>query len=634
MRKLTGIHRYIVSLVGFSASAYHLYTGTFGVFTPRLQRSIHFIFLLPLAFLLYPAGKKSPQDRPSVIDYCLSFLVFLPNIYIVIMNPILEKRWEFVSEVLPIQIILGTIFIVIVFEMIRRVVTPALAAVVGILLFYLFVGENIPAESILSFRGFSFAQNIELLYLIKDEGIYGMMAGISATYIAIFIIFGAFLTKTGITKFFSDFARAFAGGARGGPAKIAVISSALFGTVSGVSVANVFATGSFTIPLMKKAGYNREFAGAVEAVSSTGGQYLPPVMGAAAFLIAETLSIPYIMVVGAAAISGILFYISIFINVDIVSIKNHLIGEKKENLPKKKDIFRKIYLIFPLLLLFYLLIKGYSPIYAGVYCIYFAILIAIINPKTRNKFLGKGFIDSMIDAGKNTVMLAVLATGAGIIIAIITHTGLGLKFAKLIIGISGGELIFAMFIIALGAILLGTGAPATAAYILSVILGGRALIEMGVLPIGAHLFCYYFAIIATITPPVAMTAYAAASIAQGDQMRTGIEAFKLGISGFIIPFMFILYPGLLLEGTASEGVFSIITALFVLYLVCSTTRGYFYDQYLNNIGRLSLIPMILLVLSYNNIHKIIGVILFIIFLIGRKTLFSMTAKSTKKIDNQ
>ncbi len=186
---------------------------------------------------------------------------------------------------------------------------------------------------------------------------------------------------------------------------------------------------------MKKAGYSREFAGAVEAVSSTGGQYLPPVMGAAAFLMAESLSIPYIMVISAAAISGILFYISIFLNVDIVSIKNNLRGENKEVLPKKKDIFRKIYLIFPLLLLFYLLIKGYSPIYAGVYCIYFAIFIAIINPQTRNNFFCKGLIDSMIDAGKNTVMLAVLATGAGIIIAVITHTGLGLKFARLIIGI-------------------------------------------------------------------------------------------------------------------------------------------------------------------------------------------------------
>lgn len=622
MRKIKGIHRYIVSLIAFSASAFHLYTATFGVFTPRLQRSIHFVFLLPLAFLLYPASKNSPQDRPSIVDYFLSFLVFLPTIYIILEFSRLEKRWEFVSKIVPTDIIFGTILVILIIELIRRVVTPVLAALVGSLILYLLLGKYIPSNNIIAFHGFSYSHSIELLYLIKDEGIYGMMAGISATYIAIFIIFGAFLIKTGISEFFSDFARAFTGSARGGPAKIAVISSALFGTVSGVSVANVFATGSFTIPLMKKTGYRPEFAGAVEAVASTGGQYLPPVMGAAAFIMAEMLAVPYIKIVFSAIISGILFYIAIFYTVDIESNKNNLKGENKEDLPKKIDVFKKAYLIAPIIILFYLLVRGYSPIYAGVYCIYFAMVLAIINPKIRKNYFNKCFVDSMIDAGKNTVMLAVLAAGAGIIIAIITHTSLGLKFARLIIYLSGGNLILAMIIIALGALLLGTGAPATAAYILSVILGGRALIEMGVLPIAAHLFCFYYAIIATITPPVAMTAYAAASIAKSDPIRTGIEAFRLGIAGFIIPFMFVLYPGLVLEGSIKNIMISVITALFTILISCSIVQNYFYDRSLNIIGRLFLIPIIPLVACYNPWFKFIGVSLFIVFLINRIKYFS------------
>jgi len=611
MRKLKGIHFYIVSVIAFVASMYHLYTATFGVFTPRLQRGFHLMFLLPLAFLLYPATKKSPKDRPSICDYIFSLLVFFPTIYVILQNSRLEERWEFVTKVLPIEMLLGITLIVLVVELIRRAVAPALAAIVGASLLYLLFGRYLPAS--IAHNGFPLNRCVEILYLISDEGILGMMTGISATYVAVFILFGAFLVKIGISDFFSDFTRAIAGSARGGPAKIAVISSGLFGMVSGVAVANVFATGSFTIPLMKKRGYRPEFAGAVEAVASTGGQYMPPIM-------AEMLAIPYISIVFYASISAFLYYLSVFFTVDIEAKKVGLKGEAKEDLPKKSEVLKKSYLLLPIVILLYLLIIGYSPLYAGSWCIFISILISLANIEVRSNFF-KVLADCMITGAKNTSMLAAALAGTGIIVAVITHTGIGLRFARLIIYLSGGNLILVMVFIAIGALILGTGVPSTAAYILSVLLGGRALIEMGVLPIAAHLFCFYFAIIACITPPVALCAYAAASIAKSDPVKTGLEAFKLGIAGFIIPFIFVFHPGLLLQGSLIEILSSTALAIFVIFLASSLIQNYFIDRYLNIFGRAFLFIVVILMISKPIYGFLLSLLFFIVFFLGRKTFF-------------
>ena len=618
MRKLKGIHFYIVSVIAFVASMYHLYTATFGVFTPRLQRGFHLMFLLPLAFLLYPATKKSPKDRPSICDYIFSLLVFFPTIYVILQNSRLEERWEFVTKVLPIEMLLGITLIVLVVELIRRAVAPALAAIVGASLLYLLFGRYLPAS--IAHNGFPLNRCVEILYLISDEGILGMMTGISATYVAVFILFGAFLVKIGISDFFSDFTRAIAGSARGGPAKIAVISSGLFGMVSGVAVANVFATGSFTIPLMKKRGYRPEFAGAVEAVASTGWQYMPPIMGAAAFIMAEMLAIPYISIVFYASISAFLYYLSVFFTVDIEAKKVGLKGEAKEDLPKKSEVLKKSYLLLPIVILLYLLIIGYSPLYAGSWCIFISILISLANIEVRSNFF-KVLADCMITGAKNTSMLAAALAGTGIIVAVITHTGIGLRFARLIIYLSGGNLILVMVFIAIGALILGTGVPSTAAYILSVLLGGRALIEMGVLPIAAHLFCFYFAIIACITPPVALCAYAAASIAKSDPVKTGLEAFKLGIAGFIIPFIFVFHPGLLLQGSLIEILSSTALAIFVIFLASSLIQNYFIDRYLNIFGRAFLFIVVILMISKPIYGFLLSLLFFIVFFLGRKTFF-------------
>lgn len=619
MRKLKGIHRYIVSIIALSVSFFHLYTATFGVLTPRLQRSIHLIFLLPIAFLLYPATSKSPKDRPSILDYILSLLVFLPNIYIILNNSRIERRWEFVSKVLTIEVIMGLILVLLIIEIIRRAVAPALAALASVSLLYLLIGQYLP--KVIAHSGFPFHRSIELLYLLNDEGIFGMMTGISATYVAIFILFGSFLVRTGISGFFSDFARALTGSARGGPAKIAVISSALFGTVSGIAVANVFATGSFTIPLMIKRGYKPSFSAAVEACASTGGQYMPPIMGAAAFVMAEMLSIPYIEIIAYAAISACLYFFAVFFTVDIEAKKNDLQGEDKKDLPTKTEVFKKIYLFTPIIILLYLLVIGYSPIYAAAYCIYFSIIISLTNPEVR-KNIFKAFGNAMIAGAKNTSMLAAALAGTGLIIAVITHTGLGLKFSRLIISLAGGNLILTMIFVAMGAIILGTGVPSTAAYILSVVLGGRALIELGVIPIAAHLFCFYFAIIACITPPVALCAYAGASIAKSDPIKTGWEAFKLGIAGFIIPFLFVFNRALLLQGSLIDIISSTVVSIFVIMVSCSVVQNYFHDRYVNIFGRLILLISILLITYHSILFTYIGYGLFIIFLLGRKSFFA------------
>lgn len=619
MRTLSGIHKYIVNGIAILASLYHLYTATFGVYTPRLQRSYHLILLLPLVFLLYPATKNSPKDKPTVVDYILSFLILLPNLYIILNNSRIEARWEFVSKVTSVEVIMATTLVILIIEIIRRAVAPVLSALASVSLLYLLFGQHLP--QMIAHNGFPFSRCAELLYLINDEGIYGMMTGISATYVAIFIVFGAFLVTTGISNFFSDFSRAFAGSSRGGPAKIAVISSALFGTVSGVAVANVFATGSFTIPLMKKRGYMPTFAAAVEAAASTGGQIMPPVMGAAAFVMAEMLSIPYIKICLYAAISAVLYFFSIFYTVDIAAKRFNLQGEDKKDLPKKSEVFKKIYLFSPILVLLYLLVTGYSPIYAAAYCIYFCVIIAVINPEVR-KDLVNAFGNALIDGGKNAAMLAGALAGTGIIVAVITHTGLGLKFSRLIIYMAQGKLILTLLFVALGAIILGTGVPSTAAYILSVVLGGRALIELGVTPLAAHLFCFYFAIIACVTPPVALCAYAGASIADCDPIKTGWEAFKLAIAGFIVPFIFVYNNALLAIGSLFEIITTTLVATLIVILSCSIAQSYFHDSYVNIAGR-ALLTVSALFIAYNSlVLTYIGYGLFVVFMLGRKRYFS------------
>ena len=618
MRKLKGINFYIVSVICFVASLYHLYTSFFGLYTPRLQRGYHLLLLLPLGFLLYPATKKSPKDRPSIWDYIFSLFVFSPILYVILERPWLESRWAFVTKLLPIELIFGSIMAILVIELVRRAVAPALAAIITIATLYLLLGPYLPA--FIGFHRITVARSIELMYLNIEEGMFGSIVGISATYVALFILFGSFLLGTGISAFFADFARSFTGSARGGPAKVAVVASALFGTVSGMAVANVFGTGTFTIPMMKKLGYRKEFAGAIEAVASTGGMIMPPMMGEEVFVMAQMLSIPYITICFYAAIPAVLYYLSLFFIVDFEAKRIGLLGEAKENLPNKLEVMKTSYLLLPIFVLVYLMVAGYSPLFAASWCIVISFLISLANPVVRKDIL-RVFMKAMINGAENTIMIAAALSGIGIVIAIVAHTGLGLRFASLIIYLSGGKLLLSLIFIAIGALILGCGVPTMAAYILSIILGGRALILLGVPPIAAHLFCYYFAVISCITPPVAICAYAAASIAKGDPVKTGWEAFKLGIAGFVVPFIFAYHPSLLFQGSLWGTLITTIKAVLIVYIAAAITENCFMDHYIKILGRLILLIIGILLMSTSNYFFLSGLLFFIFFILGRKAFF-------------
>ena len=618
MRKLKGIHFYIVSIICFLASVFHLYTSFFGLYTPRLQRGYHLLLLLPLGFLLYPATKKSPKDRPSIWDYIFSLFVFAPILYVMLERPWLESRWAFVTKVLPIEMIFGSIMVLLVIELIRRAVAPALAVIIGGTIIYLFFGSYLP-----HFIGFKFitaSRCIELMYLNSEQGMFGSIVGISATYVALFILFGAFLLGTGISNFFADFARAFTGSARGGPAKVAVVASSLFGTVSGSGVANVYGTGTFTIPMMKKMGYRPEFAGAIEAVASTGGMIMPPMMGSEVFVMAQFLSIPYIRICLYAAIPAVLYYLSLFYIIDLEAKRIGLLGEAKENLPKKSEVMKTSYLLLPIVVLVYLMVAGYSPLFAASWCIVLSFLISLANPAIRKDFL-KVFINSMIGGAKNTIMIAAALSGVGIIVSVVAHTGLGLKFASLIMYFSGGKLLLSLIFIAIGALILGCGLPTMAAYILSIVLGGRALILLGVPPIAAHLFCFYFAIISCITPPVALCAYAAASIAKSDPVKTGWEAFKLGIAGFVIPFYFVYHPSLLFQGSLLGTLITTVKAVLIVGIAASIMQNYFMNYSIKILGRFLLGIILILLMSTSNYIFLSGLLFLTFFILGRKAFF-------------
>ncbi len=574
MRDIRGPVKFILIAMGVFISLFHLYTSRWGVFPPYVQRGMHLAFLMPIAFLLYPATKNSPKDRITILDGLLAFLSFLPSIYVVLQRTYLEDRLEFITPVKPIEIFLGTLMIILVLEAVRRAVTPTMAILVAIFLIYLPLGPYMPG--IFQHSGFNYTELIEVVYLLTGEGIYGILMGISATYVVLFVIFGAFVMKVGAGDFFTQISRAIAGASRGGPAKIATFSSALFGTLSGSAVANVYATGSFTIPLMKRRGFRAQFAGAVEAVASTGGQYMPPIMGASAFIIAENLGMPYIQVALKASIAAILYYFSLLMMIHFMCLREGLSGEPKSQLPPIKAVLKDSYLFIPVIVLFYLLIKGYSPLYAGFTSIISCLVISFF--KKKSFMTPVKIIDALATGAKNATMVAVALAGAGIIVVAFTHTGLGLTFASMIISLSHGIKLLALLFIGITCIILGMGVPTTAAYVIASALGAHALIKLGIDPFAAHLFVFYYAVISNITPPVAVAAYAGANIAGSDPMKTGFEASMIALTGYIVPFMFVYSPVLLVQGTAAQILLAATTAFLGVLLLASGIQGWFFGR--------------------------------------------------------
>ena len=577
MRKLQGTTAKLFYLYVLAMGFFHLYTALFGTYEAYLQRAIHLTWVLPMAFILYPiGGKKEGQELADNsipwYDWILAAASLAPGIYIMANYTDITYRMAQVDPVTTAQLILGSLLTVLLLEATRRVVGLPLALIAAFFTAYMYYGNYMPG--IMKGLSFSFHEVIEQIYLI-DEGIFSIPLGVSATFVMIFLIFGGFLEKSGVGAYFMEFAQAFTGTSPGGPAKIAVVSSALFGSISGAAVANVYGTGTFTIPLMKRIGYPPFFAGAVEAVASTGGQIMPPIMGAGAFIMASFLGEQFRTVMIAAILPALLYYAAVLLMVHLGALKNNLKGLSPEDLPDKKVVIKKLYMMSPIAVLIYLLLTGYTPMLAAVIGIVAAWLVSIPNKETR---MGpKAILDAIYTGAKNIPVVCIACAAAGLVVGSVSLTGIGFKFVGLVFSLANGAPFIALILIALVSLVLGMGLPTTSAYILGAALGVPALAKLGFDPLAAHMFVFYFAIVSNITPPVALAAYAASSIADASPNKTGFQAMKLGILAFIIPFAFCYDQGLLLSAGLTNNIISVLGGIGSLF-----SMGYSMLAYTNH----------------------------------------------------
>jgi TRAP transporter 4TM/12TM fusion protein len=589
-RTLTGFAAKAIAAIAITFTLFQLYTAVFGVFDAMIQRSIHLSFGLCLIYFLYPTSKKWPRDRIHPVDAILAVLAAGSPIYIVVFYQSLVARAGTAS---PLDMVVGIIGILLVLEAARRVVGIPIVVIALVFLAYAFAGPYIPGK--LAHRGADLETLVQHLYY-TTEGVFGIPIGVSSTFIFLFILFGAYLEKTGLGQLFIDLANAVAGWAAGGPAKVAVLSSALMGTVSGSSVANVVGTGSFTIPMMKKLGYKPEFAGAVEATASTGGQLMPPIMGAAAFLMAEFTNIPYRRIIGAAAIPALLYYFGVWTGVHFEAKKLGLKGIPREELPKfKRIILDRGHLIIPLIAIIYLLVAGFTPMKAALWAIILSIVSCMLRKGTRISLLD---IVKGLEQGARGALGIIAATAcAGVIIGVVTQTGLGLKLGSILVDIAGGNLFLTLFFTMITSLILGMGVPTTANYVITSTITAPAVIMIlmrqaglgtgAVIPaaiiLPAHMFAFYFGIIADVTPPVALAAFAGAGIAKANPMKTGVNASKLAIAAFLVPYIFVINPQMLLFDIHPVAmIWMIATSLIGIMSVASGVNGYFKT----NMGRI------------------------------------------------
>lgn len=550
LRKLRGLLSKVITLIAIGMSIFHLYTAGFGTLLSVRQRSLHLILAFILGFMYYPAGKKSSKTKPSILDFVLASVAIVVFGYLFIFVDQIARKG---GDITQIDIIFGGLAILLTLEVTRRVVGPELPIVALVFLSYAKLGPYLPA--LLEHRGFSFERIISHMYL-TTEGLLGIPTGVSATFVFMFILFGAFLDKTGVGKFFIDLAYGLTGHLKSGPAMTAVVASGFMGSISGSSVANTVTTGAFTIPLMKRVGYKPYFAGAVEAAASTGGQIMPPVMGAAAFIMAEFTGIPYLQIIAAAAIPAVLYYFAVGTMVHLEASKLGLKGLPKDQLPSvKKIMLSQGYLLIPLFSIVAFLVMRFTPLLSAFYAICISVAMAILVSlfKKNKSFTYKEFLSALESGAKGAIGVACACACAGMIVGVVTLTGLGLRIAELIVQLAQGQLFLTLVFTMIASIILGMGLPTTAKYIVLATMAVPALIKLNVNLMAAHLFILYFGVVADITPPVALAAYAGAGIAGANAMKTGFQAVKLASAAFIVPYIFAFDSSLILVKEVVDG---------------------------------------------------------------------------------
>lgn len=596
----------MVWVIAVLMSAYHLYAGAFGAPEAMMHRSIHLLFTLVLIVLVGTTSGEKEKRGKIFFDLILLLLILLSLGNIFLNYEYIVTRYPYVHPVSTWDFVMGVILTLILLEASRRMIGWALPLTAICFLLYAIFGKYLPG--LLRHTGFTMETIIDQLYL-TTEGIFGIPLGVSSTYVILFVIFGAFLEQSGTGQFFMDFATSLVGGAKGGPGKISCVSSSLFGTISGSAVANVMVDGWLTIPLMKRTGFKHDFAAAVEATASTGGQIMPPVMGAAAFVIAEYTGISYINICKHALIPALLYYLALFMAIHFEASRTGLMGVPKEERPRLKSVLlSKGHLFIPLVVIIYFMLAGYTPMYACIYATISVVLIAMVRSDTRMGLLK--ILEALEFGAKNMLPVAAACACAGIVVGVINLTGLGLKFTSLILFIAGDSLAPALIFTMVAGIILGMGLPTTAAYIVQASLLIPALIKLGVPVIAAHLFVFYFACISAITPPVAMAVFAAAGISGSNIWKTGIEAMKIGATGFVVPFMFVYGPSLLLIGSSTSIVTTIISASIGVVLLSAGLMGWFLKE-ANYLERAMLIAGAILLIKPGLFTDAVGLLLLI-----------------------
>lgn len=567
-RELEGAWKYIITALCLSLAAFQLYAAGSGLVDDKYVVSVHLAVIILLIYLLFPATKHSSSKAPTVIDIILGLLSFCAALYVAVFAKKINAQMGIPTKM---DLIFGVICLVLVLEATRRAIGMAMPIVACVFLLYAVFGRQIPG--VFRHAGFTVSKIIKLLYL-TDEGIFGTALNTSATYVVLFIFFGAIMSEIGMSKFLSNLALALAGGSVGGPAKVSALASGLMGTVSGSTSANVATTGVMTIPLMKSVGYAPEYAGAVECVASAGGQIMPPVMGAAAFLMAQFIGVQYSVIVFAAIIPAFLYYLCVWVSVELRARRQGLKTLEKDQIPKRGSTFRDYgHMAIPLIALIYFLsVKGYNPIYAAWLSILIAIVVSFFRKSSRLTL--RRFCRALENGVKGTMSVAIACACAGIVIGVISLTGFGLVFSLNIFKLALGIKFLALFLAMAASIILGMGLPTTACYIVTALTLAPALVNMGVPLLAAHFFVFYFAIMSTITPPVALSSFVAAGLAQSDPLKTGVSAFRLAIAGFIIPFMLVYKPALLLTGTTVPAViYNLAIAIIGVIVLAMASEG-------------------------------------------------------------
>lgn len=568
-RELEGAWKYIITALCLSLAAFQLYAAGSGLVDDKYVVSVHLAVIILLIYLLFPATKHSSSKAPTVIDIILGLLSFCAALYVAVFAKKINAQMGIPTKM---DLIFGVICLVLVLEATRRAIGMAMPIVACVFLLYAVFGRQIPG--VFRHAGFTVSKIIKLLYL-TDEGIFGTALNTSATYVVLFIFFGAIMSEIGMSKFLSNLALALAGGSVGGPAKVSALASGLMGTVSGSTSANVATTGVMTIPLMKSVGYAPEYAGAVECVASAGGQIMPPVMGAAAFLMAQFIGVQYSVIVFAAIIPAFLYYLCVWVSVELRARRQGLKTLEKDQIPKLGSTFGDYgHMAIPLIALIYFLsVKGYNPIYAAWLSILIAIVVSFFRKSSRLTL--RRFCRALENGVKGTMSVAIACACAGIVIGVISLTGFGLVFSLNIFKLALGIKFLALFLAMAASIILGMGLPTTACYIVTALTLAPALVNMGVPLLAAHFFVFYFAIMSTITPPVALSSFVAAGLAQSDPLKTGVSAFRLAIAGFIIPFMLVYKPALLLTGTTVPAViYNLAIAIIGVIVLAMASEGY------------------------------------------------------------